>query len=265
MTDKSFSTYRQKLNGYILPAIGCMKMKDVREPHLQRILNDKRGRSFFHVSKLRMMIQAMFARAYSARIINRDPAANLVLPRTTKGTHRSLTEKERAAILTVAERGKHNANLFTLIMLYCGLRPGEAVALQWKDMDFDNAILHVTKAKESGKNDIKGRKTEAGNTDMLVTGALLETLGKHKRGPFQQVLHQAKNADKPHTQNSMATMWNRLSALLILRWEPKCIAIKSSCTVSRLICMNRSSHTAFGILTAPTYRMQASRSTLQNI
>lgn len=56
MTEKSLLTYRQKLDGYILPAIGRMKMKDVREPHLQRILNDEKGRSFSHVSKLRMVI-----------------------------------------------------------------------------------------------------------------------------------------------------------------------------------------------------------------
>ena len=73
MTDKSYKTYVQKLDGYILPAIGRMKMKDVREPHLQRILNDERGRSFSHVSKLRMVIRSMFGRAYSAGIINRDP------------------------------------------------------------------------------------------------------------------------------------------------------------------------------------------------
>lgn len=32
-----------------------------------------------------------------------------------------------------------------LIALYCGLRIGEICALQWKDMDFDDGVLHVRK------------------------------------------------------------------------------------------------------------------------
>ncbi|MCD8145882.1 MAG: hypothetical protein LUD84_01160 [Clostridiales bacterium] len=40
ITEKSLRTYRQKLDGYILPAIGEMQLKDVRETHLQKILAD---------------------------------------------------------------------------------------------------------------------------------------------------------------------------------------------------------------------------------
>ena len=221
MTDKSFATYRQKLDGYVLPAIGRMKKKDVREPNLQRILNDERGRSFSHVSKLRMVIRGMFARAYSAGIINRDPAANLVLPKTTKGTHRKLTDRERTAVLAVADRGEHNACLWVKLMLYCGLRPGETVALQWKDIDFKNSILHVTKAKESGKNEIKSTKTEAGQRDVPIPSALLEDLKRKQRGPFETVLHQARNAEKPHTESSMKAMWHSFKRLVDIEMGAK--------------------------------------------
>lgn len=221
MTDKAFLTYQEKLDGYVLPAIGRMKMKDVREPNLQRILNDERGRSFSHVSKLRMVIRGMFARAYSAGIINRDPAANLVLPKTTKGTHRKLTERERAAVLAVADRDEHNACLWVKLMLYCGLRPGETAALQWKDIDFKRGILHVTKAKESGKNVIKSTKTEAGHRDIPIPDALLEDLKRKQRGPFETVLHQARDMSKPHTESSMRAMWRSFKRLVDIEMGAK--------------------------------------------
>ena len=214
MTPKSFLTYRQKLDGYILPAIGRMKMKDVREPHLQRILNDERGRSFSHVSKLRMVIRSMFARAYSAGIINRDPAANLALPRTTKGTHRSITAQERAAILAVADRGEHNGCLWVKLLLFCGLRPGEAAALQWRDVDLENAILHIQRAKESGSSTIKTPKTGAGVRDVPIPAHLLADLRKARRSPFEPVLHQAKDVRKPHTESSARTMWRSFKRLV---------------------------------------------------
>ncbi len=214
MTPKSFLTYRQKLDGYILPAIGRMKMKDVREPHLQRILNDERDRSFSHVSKLRMVIRSMFARAYSAGIINRDPAANLALPRTTKGTHRSITAQERVAILAVADLGEHNGCLWVKLLLFCGLRPGEAAALQWRDVDLENAILHIQRAKESGSSTIKTPKTGAGVRDVPIPAHLLADLRKARRGPFEPVLHQAKDVRKPHTESSARTMWRSFKRLV---------------------------------------------------
>lgn len=221
MTPKSFLTYRQKLDGYILPAIGRMKMKDVREPHLQRILNDERGRSFSHVSKLRMVIRGMFARAYSAGIINRDPAANLELPRTTKGTHRSITPQERAAILTVANRGEHNGCLWVKLLLFCGLRPGEAAALQWRDVDLEKAILHVRRAKESGSHTIKTPKTGAGIRDVPIPGSLLPDLRKAQRGLLAPVLHQAKDGNQPHTESSARAMWRSFKRLVDIEMGAK--------------------------------------------
>ena len=38
-TPKSLEMYRQKLDRYILPAIGSMKLRDVRDTHLQKMLN----------------------------------------------------------------------------------------------------------------------------------------------------------------------------------------------------------------------------------
>lgn len=214
MTDKSFATYRQKLDGYILPVIGNMKMKDVREPHLQRILNAERGRSFSHVSKLRMVMRSMFSRAVSAGIILRDPSAGLLLPKTTKGTHRKVTAKERAAILSVADRGKHNACLWVKMILFCGLRPGETAALRWKDIDFKHSLVHVNSAKESGSNEIKDPKTAAGIRDVPIRPDFLQTLKQAKRGPFDPVFHQARDLSKPHTESSMATMWRSFKRLV---------------------------------------------------
>ena len=61
MTEKSYrNTYERPVNSYIVPAIGKMKMRDVRDVHLKRILNAESNKSFSHVSKLRIVIKAMF-------------------------------------------------------------------------------------------------------------------------------------------------------------------------------------------------------------
>lgn len=73
LTEKSLGMYGEKYRNYIGPAIGRMRMREVREAHLQRILNTQAGRSFSHVSKLRLVMKEMFSRAASTRIIPFDP------------------------------------------------------------------------------------------------------------------------------------------------------------------------------------------------
>ena len=141
LTEKSLKMYDEKFNGYIRPAIGHMKLKDVKDVHLQRILNSQAGRSASHVKKIRMVLQEMFKRARQSRLIPYDPAELLELPTVKQGRRRSITEEERAAILAVAAR--HRAGLWVLTLLYTGMRPGETAALTWSDVDFDHNEIHV--------------------------------------------------------------------------------------------------------------------------
>lgn len=148
LTQKSLGLYDEKYNGYIGPAIGTLKLKDVRDLHLQTILNTQAGMSYSHVSKLRMVMQELFRQARRSRLIIYDPAEGLLLPESVKRSHRPITKAERRHILAVAQT--HPAGLWVLTILYTGLRPGETAALFWEDIDFDRNEIHVYKAVESG-------------------------------------------------------------------------------------------------------------------
>lgn len=214
MTDKSLDTYRQKLDGYILPAIGGLQLKDVTEPMLQKILNRERGKSYSHVSKLRMVMAQMFGRAAHSRIIPYNPAADLILPECKKTSHRSITEQERAAILAVCD--KHHGGLWIKMMLYCGLRPGETMALQWRDIDFKRAVVHIHAAKESGSKKIKAPKTAAGVRDVPIRPDYLAELSAARRDHFKPVFHQHNTANwnKELTDSSMRAMWRSFKRLV---------------------------------------------------
>ena len=112
LTAKSLGMYDEKWKKYIKPAIGHMKLRDVKDVHLQRILNAQAGMSASHVKKVRMVLQEMFKRARQSRLIPYDPAELLELPSCTQGARRSITEAERAAILAVAE--VHRSGLWVL-------------------------------------------------------------------------------------------------------------------------------------------------------
>lgn len=64
LTRKSLKLYDEKYHKYIGPAVGKMRLRDVRDIQLQSILNEQRGMSFSHVTKLRMVMQEIFHQAY---------------------------------------------------------------------------------------------------------------------------------------------------------------------------------------------------------
>ena len=57
LTEKSLAMYDQKFNNYIKPAIGNMKLKDVRDIHLQMILNGQSVKSESHVNKIMLVLK----------------------------------------------------------------------------------------------------------------------------------------------------------------------------------------------------------------
>lgn len=185
LTKKSLGMYDEKFNGYIKPAIGYMKLKDVKDTHLQRVLNSQQGMSRSHVEKIRRVMREVFSRARKSRLIPFDPSEDLQLPATEDGSHRSLTDYERSVLLHVADN--HHAGLWFLTLLYTGMRPGEAAALNWADVDFENNQIHIHTALESGSNRIKDPKTKAGIRDIPIHADLLWRLKAVKGAPFSPV------------------------------------------------------------------------------
>ena len=205
ITDKSYKYYQSQVNNVILPEIGNMKLKDVRDIHLQKIMKTRKGFSKSNAKKLLNTIQAIFKQARISRLITYDPAeGSLTMPKTTQGKRRSITDIERAMILKTAE--EHQAGLWVKMMLYCGLRPGEIIALQWKDIDIEKKMVIINKAKESGNNEIKDPKTEAGNREVPIPDIFITDLKEAQGSPFAPFVTQTTRR-KVHTETSFYKQW----------------------------------------------------------
>lgn len=217
ITPKSLRLYDEKYNGYIGPAIGQKKLQDVRDLHLQTILNTQAGRSYSHVSKLRMVLQELFRQARRSRLIVFDPAEVLQLPESTKRSHRPITAAERRHILALAK--EHRAGLWVLTILYAGLRPGETAALSWKDIDFDRNEIHVYKAIESGTKTVKAPKTPAGVRDIPMRQELRDRLLDAQGRPDDLVF--PAPAGGVRSANSLQRLWGSFAHALDLHMGAK--------------------------------------------
>lgn len=200
----TYELYKANLKLHVLPAIGNLRLKDVKPVHLQKILNSRAGYSKSHILKVRQLLQQLFAEARNNKLILDNPAENLKMPKATDGTHRAITDKERKFILQLSEA--HRNGLWILIMLYCGLRPQETATLQWKNVDLKNKVVTIETAREALTNNIKVPKSDAGLRKVPIPGPLLKRLLKEKGEPFEYVFTQLTTR-KRHTQSSMRCLW----------------------------------------------------------
>ena len=205
ITKKSAAMYRQKLKNYIIPSIGNMAMGEVTELHLQSLINNANS-SKSTAQKVKIVVQAMFRRAKACGFILTDPSEHLTLPKAPQGTHRSITDTERKEIMELAER--HYAGLYVLTLLLTGIRPGEAIALRWDDINFEERTLTICRAVESGTDTvIKEPKTAAGIRTIPIPDYLYERLQCWKGEESDPVFRQPTTG-RMHSGSSANDLWN---------------------------------------------------------
>ena len=81
--DVSISTYkdyRTRMNKHILPELGHKRVKDVRDIHCQKVLNNMRGHSKDQINKVKRDMYRMFKKAQKNAMIIFNPAEDLDTP-----------------------------------------------------------------------------------------------------------------------------------------------------------------------------------------
>jgi integrase len=171
-------SYRQDLNGKVLPELGRLRLSAVSRSDVQDLVDRlvARGLSASSVRNAILPLRALYRRALARDVIALNPTKNLSLP-AVRGRRERVARAEEAAALIAAVPLAEQALWATAF--YAGLRRGELQALEWTHIDLEQGVIHVQAAWDA----IAGRiepKSRAGNRRVPITMILRQHLLAHR-------------------------------------------------------------------------------------
>lgn len=181
LTDAPYNTHVRILNRFCEhEGIGSRRMQDIDTLDVQSFYNTADGMSHSYICDMRDTIKGLFRFAIADRVIMYDPTIKAKLPKGRKGSHRAITPQERDLISALDHRMRPAA----MVMLYAGLRRGEALALDVdRDVDFSAKTITVQYAvryPDQHKPVLVAPKTEAGARTIPLLDVLADELrGRH--------------------------------------------------------------------------------------
>lgn len=179
----TFRSYDGELRNHILPAIGAVKLRDLKPEMLSGLYADAAGAGLAqaHCLYLHRIVHRILGWAVKQKTIGYNVADAVEAPRVRQEQRPILTEDQVHAVLA-AVRGTRMHALYWLA-LETGLRQGEIVARRWSDYDAHHKSLEVrTKLqREKGKGVVEGptKATRPRSSVGLSTQAVL-VLAAHR-------------------------------------------------------------------------------------
>jgi integrase len=211
---KTVAGYRSLLDTRVLPTWGRVRLGNVKHSAVATWvaamraegLSASRTRQAYHV------LTSMLDDAVKDGRLPRNPAAGVDLPRMPQGDRRTLTHDQLDDLADGC--GPHRT--FVLVLGYCGLRWGEAVALRVRRVDMTRGRLEVVEsvADVGGRLTFGPPKTHQ-RREVVVPDFLRDDLAAQVEGKAPDALVFASRAGTPlRVQNFRRDRFDRATAAI---------------------------------------------------
>jgi len=201
----------------IIPQLGTLRLDQIGTENQQIFVNQLTGASRKTVLNILSTLSSMLATAsdwgYAAGKID---LRKLVLPERRAYVPASFTHSQVESILALASEPWRT---FFVLLALTGMRAGEALGLQWPDVDFDHRCIHIRRSAWYGK--IQSTKSTRSAAPVTLPDALAVVLRGHKsrwESNPEGFLFATRNG-RPPSSNKVVEyqLWPVLDALKIPR------------------------------------------------
>ncbi len=176
-SEKVRMRYEHVVDAHLKP-LANRKLRDLLPLHLQGIINTmaQSGYSKHTMREIKQTAVQIMNMAVDNNLINKNVFMRVTVP--------DIEPKQRLPISTQAQSlieetwRNHRMGMPALIMLYCGLRKGELLALKWSDVHIEEKYIDVSKSLTylSNQPNVKTPKTKDGKRKVPIPNILITVL-----------------------------------------------------------------------------------------
>lgn len=162
-----------------------LAIADITTKDIQNFINklSKQGFAKHTIALRRIVASLIFDYAILHDYIQYNPVLATKLPKNATVSKRTLPSNDNVEM--VKSSLKEPFGLFAYLCLYTGCRRGEALALMYEDIDFENDLISINKVVvfNDGKPIIEHRaKSSSGVRSIPLLAPLRDVLAKNKSG-----------------------------------------------------------------------------------
>lgn len=154
------------------------------------------------------LISSILSIAVKWQLIFSNPCNRVVLPKNKRREAVYLDEKQAAQMLQALENESLQHQVIVKLLLYTGMRRGELCGLEWKDIDFERAVISVRRSSLylSGKGVFEDEtKNETSERCMKVSDDVIAMLRIWRA---EQAKERLRLGDQWQNSDRLFTAWN---------------------------------------------------------
>ncbi|EPN9336300.1 tyrosine-type recombinase/integrase [Enterococcus faecalis] len=154
--ESSFWNTKLIFKKHILPKLGSLYIQKITTAHCQKFANEWSKKSPKRYKRFINYAGMIFKYAISIDILQKNPMEKINIPivHINEEDVRKFYEKNELIDFLTRMKVQFPIMRYTLFSLlaYTGMRKGEALSLQWADINFEDRILFINKSLATGKD-----------------------------------------------------------------------------------------------------------------
>ncbi|MEW6524382.1 MAG: tyrosine-type recombinase/integrase [Bacillota bacterium] len=184
---RTFESYAGLVRLHVGPELGTRPLAAITPLEVQALCAKmgEQGPAPRTVRYVYSVLRSALEQAVRWRMLLQNPARHVDLPRQQRREMRALSADEALRFLEAAEGTRYGV-LFELL-LATGLRPGEALALRWTDIDLEAGRLHVRRSL-TRTEEFEEPKTANARRSLPLPASTVQALRRHQRQQAEERL-----------------------------------------------------------------------------
>ena len=150
---QTFIATKRMLYNHLIPVLGSLRLAKLSVSYIQSFINDL-STQLVHYAVVHSINRRVLQYGVSLQLLPFNPARDIILPKQPKRENKAIkfiAPDDLKALMGYMERlsnqkyGHYLDYVLYSVLLATGCRFGEAVAIEWSDIDLENGTISITK------------------------------------------------------------------------------------------------------------------------